>query len=57
MNPVEIKEAVSALAERPFDAGEFPHALMSVFKAWGVIFLPRVRWPGSDGVAWEEARL
>jgi hypothetical protein len=26
MNPVEIEEAVSALAERPFDAGEFPYA-------------------------------
>jgi hypothetical protein len=24
MNAVEIEEAISALADRPFDAGEFP---------------------------------
>ena len=26
MNAVEIEEAISALAERPFDAAEFPYA-------------------------------
>ena len=31
MNAVEIEEAVSALAERPFDAGEFPYAFLSAF--------------------------
>jgi hypothetical protein len=28
MNAVEIDEAISALAERPFDAEEFPFALV-----------------------------
>jgi hypothetical protein len=28
MNAVEIEEAISALAERPFDAGEFPYAFL-----------------------------
>jgi hypothetical protein len=28
MTPVEIEEAVSALAERPFHAGEFPYAFL-----------------------------
>ena len=31
MNPVEIEEAVSALAERPFEAGEFPFAFLEAF--------------------------
>ena len=31
MNAVEIEEAISALAERPFDAGEFPFALLQAF--------------------------
>lgn len=31
MNPVEIEEAVSALAEQPFDAGEFPFAFLEAF--------------------------
>ena len=31
MNAVEIEEAVSALAERPFEAGEFPYAFLSAF--------------------------
>ena len=31
MNAVEIEEAVSALAERPFDAAEFPFALLEAF--------------------------
>jgi hypothetical protein len=31
MNPVEIEEAVSALAERPFDAAEFPFAFLEAF--------------------------
>ncbi|MET4898866.1 DNA methyltransferase [Sphingomonadaceae bacterium jetA1] len=31
MNAVEIEEAVSALAERPFDAEEFPSAFLAAF--------------------------
>jgi hypothetical protein len=31
MNPVEIEEAVSALAEQPFDPAEFPYAFLSAF--------------------------
>ena len=31
MNAVEIEEAVSALAERPFDAAEFPFAFLEAF--------------------------
>ena len=31
MNAVEIEEAVSALAERPFDAEEFPFAFLAAF--------------------------
>lgn len=31
MNAVEIEEAVSALAERPFDAEEFPFAFLQAF--------------------------
>ena len=31
MNAVEIEEAVSALAERPFDASEFPFAFLEAF--------------------------
>lgn len=28
MNAVEIEEAISALAEQPFDAAEFPYAFL-----------------------------
>ena len=31
MNPVEIEEAISALAERPFDPAEFPYAFLEAF--------------------------
>src|SRR3954469_17436208 len=31
MNPVEIEEAISALAERPFDPVEFPYAFLQAF--------------------------
>ena len=31
MNAVEIEEAVSALAEQPFDAAEFPDAFREAF--------------------------
>src|SRR5450755_3809364 len=31
MNAVEIEEAVTALAERPFDAAEFPFAFLQAF--------------------------
>ncbi len=31
MNAVEIEEAISALAERPFDASEFPFAFLQAF--------------------------
>ena len=31
MNAVEIEEAISALAERPFDAAEFPFAFLAAF--------------------------
>lgn len=31
MNAVEIEEAISALAEQPFDAAEFPYAFLSAF--------------------------
>lgn len=31
MNAVEIEEAVSRLAEQPFDAGEFPYAFLEAF--------------------------
>ena len=31
MNAVEIEEAISALAEQPFDSGEFPFAFLQAF--------------------------
>lgn len=31
MNPVEIEEAVSALASEPFDAAEFPYKFLLAF--------------------------
>jgi hypothetical protein len=31
MNAVEIEEAISALAEKPFDGGEFPFAFLEAF--------------------------
>ncbi len=31
MNAVEIEQAISALAEQPFDAGEFPYAFLEAF--------------------------
>ena len=31
MNAVEIEEAISALAEQPFDAEEFPFAFLEAF--------------------------
>jgi hypothetical protein len=31
MNAVEIEEAISALAEQPFDAAEFPFAFLAAF--------------------------
>src|SRR5688572_24777724 len=31
MNAVEIEEAISALAEQPFDGGEFPFAFLEAF--------------------------
>ncbi|TAE79019.1 MAG: DNA methylase, partial [Verrucomicrobia bacterium] len=31
MNAVEIEEAVSRLAEQPFDAAEFPYAFLEAF--------------------------
>ncbi len=31
MNAVEIEEAISALAELPFDGGEFPFAFLQAF--------------------------
>jgi hypothetical protein len=31
MNAVEIEEAISALAERPFDPQEFPYAFLEAF--------------------------
>src|ERR1700682_430501 len=31
MNAVEIEEAISALAERPFDSNEFPYAFLEAF--------------------------
>src|SRR5271156_5766756 len=31
MNAVEIEEAISALAERPFEAAEFPFAFLQAF--------------------------
>ena len=31
MNPVEIEEAVSELAQQPFDAGEFPFQFLAAF--------------------------
>lgn len=31
MNPVEIEEAISALAEQPFDSAEFPFAFLQAF--------------------------
>ena len=31
MNAVEIEEAISELAEQPFDAGEFPFAFLQAF--------------------------
>src|SRR6056297_2921090 len=31
MNAVEIEEAISALAEQPFDAQEFPYAFLEAF--------------------------
>ena len=31
MNAVEIEEAISALAELPFDGSEFPYAFLEAF--------------------------
>lgn len=31
MNPVEIEEAIAALAEQPFDAAEFPYTFLEAF--------------------------
>jgi hypothetical protein len=31
MNAVEIEEAISALAEKPFDGAEFPYAFLEAF--------------------------
>ena len=31
MNAVEIEEAISALAEQPFDPAEFPYAFLQAF--------------------------
>ncbi len=31
MNAVEIEQAISALAERPFDPAEFPYAFLEAF--------------------------
>ena len=31
MNPVEIEQAISDLAEQPFDAAEFPYAFLQAF--------------------------
>ena len=31
MSPVEIEEAISALAEQPFDAGTFPYEFLEAF--------------------------
>ena len=31
MNPVEIEEQISQLAEQPFDAAEFPYAFLEAF--------------------------
>lgn len=31
MNAVEIEEAISALAEKPFDAADFPYAFLEAF--------------------------
>jgi hypothetical protein len=31
MNAIEIEEAISALAEQPFDASEFPFAFLQAF--------------------------
>lgn len=31
MNPVEIEEAISLLAEQPFDPDEFPYAFLEAF--------------------------
>jgi hypothetical protein len=31
MNAVEIEQAVSELAEQPFDAEEFPYAFLTAF--------------------------
>lgn len=31
MNPVEIEEAISQLAEQPFDADEFPYVFLEAF--------------------------
>ena len=31
MNAVEIEEAISALAEQPFQPGEFPYAFLEAF--------------------------
>ena len=31
MNAVEIEEAISQLADQPFDAGNFPYAFLEAF--------------------------
>jgi len=31
LTPVEIEEAISELAEQPFDADEFPYAFLEAF--------------------------
>jgi hypothetical protein len=33
MNAVEIEQAISALAEQPFDAAEFPYAFLAACRS------------------------
>lgn len=48
MNAVEIEEAISELAARPFDADEFPYAFLAAFgnKETTLILLARNAFPG-----------
>jgi len=46
LNAVEIEEAISALAEQPFDAQEFPFAFLQAFgnKETTIKYRGLIRW-------------
>lgn len=62
MNAVEIEEAISALAEQPFDAAEFPFAFLQAFGNKETTLkrlrkVTRVRLPGKTAESFLTAAL